>query len=281
MKFTTRILLPIVTFAAVTSALPSSTTSSTSEGDLSPTSSAPAPPVSPLSNANRLKQGLPPKAPRRRSLRAREAAPSPSPSPAQPTACGRLFVLASDGSYNGFISSTLDEEGRIVVTPNPALAAEVTYSDHRLIPTVGLEGMVIGATFGDYYDVPPLGPGDNNFEGNSGNFAVISMTSDSTPYNSPAQSGITTYAKEKDNGIESAIFKLDMQNNEILPTWINTDGSPHLSTFGMPSEGALHPLIISQNIGSYNAINGGYSARVFCVGTDGLGADGAMAPALE
>lgn len=99
-------------------------------------------------------------------------------------------------------------------------------------------------------------------------FAVISGTSDTTPYNSPAQSGSTTYTLGPNNGIEAAIFSLDTENNEILPTWINTDGSSNLSFFGMPDSDVSHPLVISQNIGSYNDMNGGYSARMFCIGTD-------------
>lgn len=99
----------------------------------------------------------------------------------------------------------------------------------------------------------------------SRSFAVISGTSD-TRHGHRARRGYTTYTEGYYNDIEAAIYKLDPQNSEILPTWINTDGSTHLSTFGMPSEGPHHPLVISQNIGSYNAKYGGYSARVFCVG---------------
>jgi hypothetical protein len=99
-------------------------------------------------------------------------------------------------------------------------------------------------------------------------YAVMSGIGDTTPYHSPAQSGSTTYTLGQGNGIEGAIFRLDDENNEILPTWINTDGSSHLSFFGMPGSSVVHPLVISQNIGSYNAINGGYSARMFCRGTD-------------
>lgn len=133
MKFTS-ILAPMVMFTAVAAALPSSTTSTASnDGKLSPTSSAAAPPVSsarePLSNAERLKQGLRLKVPRRRALEARDPAPSP-------TACGRLLLLASDNSYTGFVASSTDDQGRFFVTASPALALEVVYSNHRLIPTV-------------------------------------------------------------------------------------------------------------------------------------------------
>ena len=133
MKFT-NIMTPLVLFTTVVSALALTTTSTTSsDGDLSPTSSAAAPSVSsarePLSNAERLKQGLPLKAPRRRALEARDPAPST-------TACGRLFLLASDNSYNGFVASNTDEQGRFFVTAHPSAALEVVYSNHRLIPTV-------------------------------------------------------------------------------------------------------------------------------------------------
>jgi hypothetical protein len=129
MKFTS-ILVPLIMFTAVACA-PTST--ATSDGNSSPTSSAAAPPVSstrePLSNAERLKQGLPLKVPRRRALEARDPAPSATP-------CGRLFLLASDNSYNGYVSASTDSEGRFFVTPNPSLALEVVYRNHRLIPTV-------------------------------------------------------------------------------------------------------------------------------------------------
>lgn len=258
------LLLPLVTIAGVVSALPSPTTMA-GDDDLPPTSSAPSPPTSSasghLSNAERLKQGLPLKTPRHRIGEARaEDGPEPTP-------CGRLYVQASDNSYNGFVSASLDRKGRFTVVPNPELAIEVVYQDHRLMATNSEVGPFIGATFDGHYDRPPLGPGYNNFEGNSGNFAAISATGD-TPYGARAQSrGFTSYNEYNHGGHEAAIFKLDPQNSEILPTWINTDNSTHLSTFGMPREGFHHPLVISQNIGSYNAKYGGYSARVFCVGT--------------
>lgn len=82
----------------------------------------------PASSTPSVKQGLPLKAPPQRRLR---GGPEPSPTP-----CGRLYVLASDNSYNGFVSSSLDEKGRFVVDPNPEAAVTVIYKDHRLIPLV-------------------------------------------------------------------------------------------------------------------------------------------------
>ncbi|PVG03814.1 hypothetical protein CPB86DRAFT_748284 [Serendipita vermifera] len=174
---------------------------------------------------------------------------------------GRLFVQASDGSYNGYVSSMVDAKGRYVVDPNPKKALIVNYVDHRLVP-FGYqgEGPIMGATFGEGYKAPP---GNNAFEGNVLNYAMICATSN-TPYKAPANPEAKSSCLPKDGrGTEAAIFYLDPQNNEILPTWINPDGTPRLSTFGMPKEGLFHPLVISMNIGSYNAVNGGYSARVF------------------
>jgi hypothetical protein len=268
------LFLPLVTLAAVVCALPSPTTMA-GDDDLPPTSSAPSSATSSapssatssagehMTNAERLKQGLPLMIPRHRtgelSLEARGGP--------EPTTCGRLYVQASDHSYDGFVSASLDRKGRFTVVPNPELAIEVVYQDHRLMATNSEVGPFIGATFDGHHDRPPMGPGRNNFEGTSGNFAVISATED-TPYGARAQSrGFTSYTENNHGGHEAAIFTLDPQNSEILPTWINTDNSTHLSTFGMPREGLHHPLVISQNIGSYNAKYGGYSARLFCVGT--------------
>jgi hypothetical protein len=51
---------------------------------------------------------------------------------------GRLFVLASDGSYNGYIAFERDDKGRYVVDSDPSQAVYVTYEDHRLIPFVSV-----------------------------------------------------------------------------------------------------------------------------------------------
>jgi hypothetical protein len=56
-------------------------------------------------------------------------------------------------------------------------------------------------------------------------YANICATSD-TQYGAAASTSATTSCSHtEDGGTETAIFYLDPQNNEILPTWINPDGS--------------------------------------------------------
>lgn len=89
-----------------------------------------------FTNAERMRRGLPLKAPRRRSRLSRTrtvAARAPAPSP---TYCGRLRVETSDSRYSGYVAQNLDDQGRYVVTPDRARAASVYYRDHQLHPMV-------------------------------------------------------------------------------------------------------------------------------------------------
>ncbi|CAG7847153.1 SubName: Full=Uncharacterized protein {ECO:0000313/EMBL:CCA66723.1} [Serendipita indica DSM 11827] len=212
--------------------------------------------VYPLTNAERLRQGLPIISPRKPSrVAARAAVPSPTP-------CGRLVVEDVDGAYKGYIASSLDSQGRFFLTLNRADALEVVYNHHRLIPTnSAITQPVVGVTFGETYQNPP---GSNAFDVGSYNFAVLSPTSE-TVYGFPASPGLTSYTGASVDGIESAIFRIDHKaGNEIIPTWINPDGSPVRSSFVVPSEDDLRPVAITGGIDAYKAMFGGYAARVFC-----------------
>jgi len=85
-----------------------------------------------ISNADRIKRGLPLNPPRRRSdsLVARD----PVPSPAIGTT-GRLYIT---GPTNGYISATLDAQGRYVVTQDGSQALRIRIYKHELIPIVSL-----------------------------------------------------------------------------------------------------------------------------------------------
>lgn len=194
------------------------------------------------------------------------SAPDPGPTP-MPPVMGVLFVQTSDPTFSGYVAIARDVLGRYVVTQDRSLALPVTYADHQIFPMF-VEGFTnLGATFGEVFQSPPEGPGNNAFEGNSFNFAALTGTS-SGIYGEPAQAGKTSYIPAPTNFYESAFFTLDHQNNEILPTWINPDGSPKPSTFGISLDGGEledPPLFVSMNIGSFNAIYGGYSARIFLI----------------
>jgi hypothetical protein len=86
-----------------------------------------------LSNAERLRRGLPLNPPQRRSEWLVARAPQPSSAPGN---TGQVFAVFGDTAQSGYFSSTLDAQGRYVVTQNAAEGVMITIQGHELVALV-------------------------------------------------------------------------------------------------------------------------------------------------
>ncbi|KAH8818626.1 hypothetical protein DL96DRAFT_1749644 [Flagelloscypha sp. PMI_526] len=193
-----------------------------------------------MSNAERLRRGLPLKKPMLRSLRYRQGGPVPS-NPVTIYRRGYIQILsAADHSVIGYVSSTPHVFGPAVVTPSTDSALIVRYDvGLALTPPYNLEltngqGSLasfpdMGLTVGPSALGPDFGPG-------SFNYGFLSATNPTPKGSTPTVVGSSTAPTLPG---ESAIFTVDIGDN-IQVQWINPDGSsPATYTMYAPSAGYL------------------------------------------
>ena len=105
-----------------------------------PISTSPAEPQSPvkeyMSNAERIRRGLPLNPPQRRSESLVARAPQPSSAPGN---TGRVFAVFGDTAQSGYFSRTLDAQGRYVVTQEAGEGIMIRLRRHELITMVRLK----------------------------------------------------------------------------------------------------------------------------------------------
>ncbi|KAH8818624.1 hypothetical protein DL96DRAFT_1684281 [Flagelloscypha sp. PMI_526] len=182
--------------------------------------------VSPaMSNAERLRRGLPLKKPMSRSLRYRQDGPVPS-NPVTIYRRGYIQILsAADDRAIGYVSSTPHSAGPAGLTSSTDSALIVRYDvGMALTPPYNLEltngqGSLasfpdIGLTVGPSALSPEFGPG-------SFNYGFLSATNPTPKGSTPTTVGSSTSSTLPG---ESAIFTVDPFDN-IQVQWINPDGS--------------------------------------------------------
>jgi hypothetical protein len=86
-----------------------------------------------LSNAERIRRGLPLNPPQRRSESLVARAPQPSSAPGN---TGQVFAVFGDTSQSGYFSGTLDAEGRYVITQDASQGVTVNIQGHQLVAMV-------------------------------------------------------------------------------------------------------------------------------------------------
>jgi len=201
---------------------------------------------------------LPPKVPHMR--RSRHHAIREATTEEKTLTCGHLRIETGSSKYSGFLSASRDQNGRYTVVKSADKGTTVDLKGHNLIFRHEDMYPALGATYGVARDG---NAGQDNIQGNSANFAMLTGTS-TTLYGKPATSGQSSFneATGAPQHIESAIYYFG-ENREIHASWVNKDGASIPTEFGVNPDGQV---IISANAGQYAAHFGGYAARVFCTG---------------
>jgi len=172
--------------------------------------------------------------------------------------CGIMRVQASDPAYSGYVSEQRDDSGRYTVISDKSKGVVTKFKAHNIVPSNGEGYDVLGATFGAVHD----DAGDEQFRGNSGNFAMLTGTS-KTLYGKGPATGRSSFndAVKAHQRIESAVYSMG-ENGEIHPSWVDKDGVSTPAIWGVNDQ---KQLVYSANIGQYVADFGGKSAQVFCL----------------
>ncbi|KAF5320700.1 hypothetical protein D9619_002172 [Psilocybe cf. subviscida] len=180
----------------------------------------------PLTNAERLSRGLPPKAPTRRFHAARTQA-SPSP---QNSFTGKIEVRNTDGgAVLGWLSTATSDAGNIKPTTNEGEAMKFTFT------------LDFGATSGSQVRVnmqnspgPLLGlvEGRDNANPDIGadSFQYMYLNGISLPGSSPgssptAQTSVYSTKNSVTKHAETDIWTIDTVSGAMSVQWINSDGS--------------------------------------------------------
>ncbi|TFK79081.1 hypothetical protein K466DRAFT_606415 [Polyporus arcularius HHB13444] len=179
-------------------------------------------PVVPLTNAQRLSRGLPPNRPRahrRRALQARQS----STCVAQR---GTIRVTLTDSATgavvnNGYVAANANSFGEYGFTPVAAEAISVSICpESSTFDILALNGIsaypYLGAARG-------FASTDDNLGDNS-NYAYLAGTTQSA--RGPAVAGPNSFSTASGLPVsyESNVWRFGA-DNELLPSWVNTDGS--------------------------------------------------------
>jgi hypothetical protein len=183
-------------------------------------STAPEPANEPATNAERLRRGLPLKAPRRsRTSAAKRAVPSPV------TTYGVLQVRGASGNMVGYVGAIRNSYGQYGFTTNPALRLLVsfTYTPNDNNVNIAISDpsySILAATVRPPSTNNDLGPG-------SYNYAYLTGARSAVPAGSPAQDAPNTYTDS--TGVpadsETSIWAYDSSTGVVSARWINGDGS--------------------------------------------------------
>ncbi|KAH7104819.1 hypothetical protein BKA62DRAFT_425425 [Auriculariales sp. MPI-PUGE-AT-0066] len=202
-----------------------------------------------VTNAMRMRRGLPPLPPRHIPHAgtptvnvAARASPSPSPSstpgepPAPPTVSGVIKITSkTDGSVLGYLSKEFAVYGEYAVAADidGAMSIGIDRLKSGLNKAVDLQSLngaespynYIGAITGWSFDSDDLVPGEASFK-------YIGGMSRTPAWSSPVQSNPNAFSVETgiQKASESSIWQINTVTSEITASWINSDGRPALSS---------------------------------------------------
>ncbi|KAH8091777.1 hypothetical protein BXZ70DRAFT_909643 [Cristinia sonorae] len=215
----------LLALPAIVSAVPSPTTTALTNplglslNDISYALEPPAPIHSPETNAQRLKRGLPPKPPVRRTNRALQPRASPPPLPVAPT--GYIKVVSS--SQTGYVSARANSFGEYGYTANLDEALKVTLLNTAGSPfdVVALNGIAEFPTLGF---IKGFASTNSDLHTGSHNYAYLGGVTP-TPPGSPALVLPNSFSSASGvpEGVESAVWSLGT-DGQLKPSWVNTDG---------------------------------------------------------
>ncbi|GJE91181.1 hypothetical protein PsYK624_073300 [Phanerochaete sordida] len=187
-----------------------------------------------LTNAERMKRGLPPRAPViGRMLPGRELLfdptpaskakrGSPSPSPTPKSFSGRVHIKATNGSHVGFLNNTDSGFPNVdyVGTPSTDIVVKISPSGKGPFDLVATNAAWAGS--------PLLGGGTNDtLSSDSVVIVPLSNTTHTAAGAPPTSKGA------------SAIWSFDSTTLELTPKWTNLNGSSLVPTIGWHKESNL------------------------------------------
>ncbi|KZV83738.1 hypothetical protein EXIGLDRAFT_306152 [Exidia glandulosa HHB12029] len=231
-----------------------------------------------MTNAMRLRRGLPPLRPRvipRQPLAgtpttsdglhlAARASPSPSPSsqpsgvPPPPSFEGVVKLTSKlDGSFVGFISKSFQIFGEfgVVTSLDDALSVSIAGLRSGLNGPVDVRGSngaqspvdFLGAVNGFASDSDVLAPGSSNYK-------YLAGVGSTPAWSSPASSNANAFTQATgiEEASESAIWFVNTFSKELSAQWINPDGKPalHTEVLFYPSDNVL---VLTGDVAAFTA----------------------------
>ncbi|KAJ1305344.1 hypothetical protein OPQ81_000360 [Rhizoctonia solani] len=246
--------------------------------------------ISPVTNAKRFAQGLPPLSPvKRRPHRGGPhqdeayqhggthvaSAPRAETSPSPPTnvKCN-IFAKTSDGASLGYISAAFNDFGEYG-TPQASQAGALEVSFKLSGDTSGASDLsqlnllaasapdainsfpYLSATVGYMSDSDDLGSGSSNY------VAITGNSGPSDPGSRPSSSTSNSYSTRTGQAAnsETAIWTYDPATRDINAVWINTDGKSVSTTFvyfidGETENGAGNTFLATGDFGAFQGLFG-------------------------